>query len=153
MSEAIAERTAIASARKELRTRESFFGIVPQTQPTNCTCTQTCLAMALNVPVQEVIDRYGGDPMNQQSLCAALSECKFLWNQMTNGTLVFRGWCFAVVPSLNHKGGSHQVLMHWDCETGLFVLDPAIGERYARNGNNLTSWSYLTPFWLGGVLP
>lgn len=154
MSEVISDRASRMADRQELRLSPNrFFGITHQTQPTDCTCVQTCLAMALDVPVYEVIVRYGGKPMNQQSLCAALSECKFLWNQMMNGTLVFQGWYFAVVPSLNRKGAAHQVLIHWTEDDGLMVLDPAIGDRYAKNGSDLTSWSYLTPFYQGGVLP
>lgn len=130
-----------------------LFGLHPQTQPTGKTCVQTCLAMALGVPVAEVIARYGEEPMNQQSLCAALTECAFVWNQLVTGTMVCQGWYFATVPSLNHRGGNHQVLIRWTSDDGVTVLDPAMGNRYAQNGSDLISWSCLTPFWPGGALP
>jgi hypothetical protein len=131
----------------------ALFGIVPQTQPTGCTCVQTCLAMALGAPVADVIARYGDEPMNQQLLCAALTECGFIWNQMVTGTMVHEGRYFATVPSLNKRGGFHQILLRWTGADGLLVLDPALGNCYAQDGSDLISWSYLTPFWLGGRLP
>jgi hypothetical protein len=132
----------------------SVFGISLQQQPTTSTCVQTCLAMALNVPVALVIERYGANPMNQRELIAALGDCGFVWNQLMTGELVHRGWYFAVVPSLNRRGGMHQVLLYHTMEEGMRVLDPAIGERYRDDGTDLCCWVDLTPFWPGsGRLP
>lgn len=129
-----------------------IFGLIPQIQPTSRTCVQTCLAIALGVPVSDVIARYGDEPMNQQSLTNALTECRVLWNQLVFGTVFISCWHFAVVPSLNHRGGNHQVLLHWS-EKGFTVIDPAIGERYKMDGSDLLSWEQLTPFMPGGRLP
>jgi hypothetical protein len=130
-----------------------IFGITPQTQPTSCTCAQTCLAMVINTPVADVIELYGSEPMNQQYLCHALTECGVVWNQMTNGTMVYEGWYMVVVPSLNNRGGNHQVLVRYSRDEGLCVLDPSAKIRYKQDGSDLRGWSYLTPVWLGGALP
>ena len=130
-------------------------GITLQTQPDNKTCVQTCLAMALGVQVEEVIARYGADPMNQLQLCQALTECGFVWNQFTMGTLAYEGWYFAAVPSLNRRGMSHQILLHSTFQEGLCLslLDPARGEKYKADGEDLMTWGDLTVFHPGGKLP
>ena len=130
-----------------------LFGITPQTQPTPSTCVQTCVAMVLSVPVAEVIARYGDGPMNQQLMCNVLTQCGVVWNQMTQGTMVHEGWYLATVPSLNNRGGNHQILVRFTSHDGVCVVDPAIGQRYKQDGSDLRSWSYLTPLWLGGSLP
>lgn len=132
---------------------DQYFGITLQTQPTHQTCVQTCLAMALNVPVSNVIDRYGRDAKNQEFLLHALTECSIVWNQFTVGTLLYQGWYFMTVPSLNQKGINHQILTRWTFQEGLYVMDPAIGERYKQDGSNLKSWADLIPFLPGGILP
>ena len=109
--------------------------------------------MALGVPAKDVVEHYGDDPMNQELLTKALTECGILWNQFTCGTMLYVGWYFAVVPSLNKRGANHQVLLHWDGNGKITVLDPAIGDRYAQDGSDLRGWEALTPFLPGGTLP
>lgn len=128
------------------------FGIYHQQQPTGKTCVQTCIAMALGVPVEQVIQQYGEDPLNQELLCKALTECGVMWNQFTHGTMLFQGWYFAVVPSLNHRGLNHQILVRWHPGDGLTVLDPAMGDTYKQDGSDLKSWECLVPFIPGGRL-
>lgn len=130
-----------------------LFGITRQRQPTKDTCVQTCIAMALGVPVANVIDRYGGEAMNQELLTKALTECGVIWNQFTQGTLLFQGWYFAVVPSLNRRGMNHQVLVRWTEREGITVMDPAIGDTYAMSGSDMLCWECLVPFYPGGKLP
>ncbi len=127
--------------------------VIHQTQPSEKTCVQTCLAMALGVPVHQVVARYGENGMNQTDLFRALDECGFRWNLMTFATMVFTGWYFAVVPSLNHRGVLHQVLVHRDEEGGITVLDPAVNNRYARDGSDLRGWTEVMPFIPCGKLP
>lgn len=124
-----------------------------QRQPTPVTCVQTCIAMALGVPVAEVIRVFGGSAMNQRLLIAALERCGVVYNQFVFGCMAAVGWYFAVVPSLNRIGGNHQVLFHWDGEGGLTVLDPALGKTYKPDGSDVISWSDLTYFHPGGRLP
>lgn len=109
--------------------------------------------MALGVPVEKVIAHYSNEAMNQTTLIKALTECGFVWNQMLTGTMVHEGWYFAAVPSLNHRGGMHQILTRYTRDDGWLVIDPAIGEKYKQDGSDLKSWADLTPFWLGGKLP
>lgn len=125
-----------------------------QTQPTPITCVQTCIAMALGEPVERVIQIFGPEAMDQRSLLDALYRCGILHNQFLFGTMVASGWYFAVVPSLNHPGGNHQVLFRWNCDNGEWlVLDPAMGRKYKSNGSQNLSWSELVLFHPGGKLP
>lgn len=109
--------------------------------------------MALGVPAADVIAWLGNEPMNQALLTRALTDCDFLWNQLSMGALVFEGWYFAGVPSLNKRGTMHQILLHWSYATGLTIIDPSFGIKYEGNGGDLISWADLTPFVLGGKLP
>jgi hypothetical protein len=130
-----------------------IYGITPQTQPTPVTCVQTCIAMAMEVPVEKIIERYGGDALNQELLTMILTQCGILWNRFSQGTLIYEGWYFAVVPSLNTRGANHQVLLRWTSDDGLTVLDPSSKETYKQDGSDIKTWTELTPFWPGGTLP
>jgi len=130
---------------------EFAFGIIRQQQPSSITCVQTCLAMALSVDVARVIAVFGAAAMNQEQLTSALTRCGVSWNQFIHGTPIFDGWYFAVVPSLNNRGGNHQILIH--LHGGMTVFDPSGATRYRTDGSDLAGWSYLTPFWPGGTLP
>ncbi len=127
-----------------------------QKQPTPVTCVQTCLAMALGVPVEQVIARYGDRPMNQQWLCHALNECGFLWNQFMHGTWVCSGYYLLAVPSLNVRGGMHEIIVHYDMDrgcSGITVFDPSTKTTYKEDGSDLVTWSEPTFFIPGGKLP
>ena len=123
------------------------FGITYQQQPTGVTCVQTCLAMCLGKDVQEIIKKYGEGAMNTSRLVAALVDEHVYHNQMVSGSMIYQGWYFVCVPSLNIRGGHHQILVHSTDETGLFVFDPSQKERYKENGDDLASWCDLIPFW------
>lgn len=127
-----------------------------QKQPTPVTCVHACLAMALGVPVAAVIDNYGSQPMNQLKLIAVLAECSFTFNQFLYGSPVATGWYFMGVPSLNIRGGMHQILAHYDTDLGCngwTILDPSTLNTYAPDGSDLKSWCDLTLFIPGGTLP
>lgn len=122
------------------------YGITYQEQPTPKTCVQACLAMCLGIPVEEVIQKYGEASMNQQKLVAALSSEGIIFNQFSFGAMIYEGWYFAAVPSLNFAGGHHQILIH--IERGeIVVFDPSRGKKYKEDGEDLISWADLTPFW------
>lgn len=123
------------------------FGITYQEQPTPNTCIQTCLAMCLNEPVKNIIERYGEYAMNQQGLIGALIKEGVFFNQFVFGSMVYNGWYFACVPSLNIKGGLHEILIHSGDNGDLFVFDPSPKIKYKEDGSDLISWSDLTPFW------
>ena len=124
---------------------ERLHGIVPQLQPTDRTCVHTCLAMVLGVPVQQVIDRYGGQPMSDQRLMAALTEHGVEFDRLVFGNLFWPGWYLAGVPSLNVEGGTHAILIHAHRKKGVTVLDPSQLKTYRRDGSNLKSWFDLMP--------
>lgn len=127
--------------------------ITLQRQPTDRTCVQTCIAMAIGAPVESVVERYGDRPMNQRSLLRALEDVGSLHNPFVFSDWCAHGWHFAVVPSLNRPGGSHQVLIHFNADTfKLMVVDPAQGKTYAEDGSDLVSWGDLIYFIPGGRL-
>ncbi len=112
--------------------------IVHQFQPTPTTCVHTCLAMVLGKPVEEVIAEIGlPQGLNQEDLLASLRRYD-LMHAMTLFGALWTGWQFVVVPSLNVRGGTHQVLVHYD--QGYTVLDPSPKIRYEENGSDLNSW-------------
>lgn len=127
-----------------------------QKQPNEQTCVQTCLAMALGVPVESVVQRYGDKGMSAGSLIAALLECGIEHNILVYPRFSFSGYYFAVVPSLNIRGGNHQILVRFDAEkgcNGISVFDPSGKECYAPDGSDLRSWESLIVFHPGGRLP
>jgi len=130
-----------------------IHGIEPQTQPNNTTCVHTCIAMALGEPVEKVINWLGESPLGGLDLVKILTDCKIVWNQLVFGQLIFNGWHFACVPSLNFPGLNHQILIHFDWDSGISVIDPAIGNKYKEDGSDLRSWGELVIFIPGGKLP
>lgn len=127
-----------------------------QKQPTPITCVQTCIAMAVGEPVEKVIERYGQGGLSMQKLMHALSECQIDWNSLLIPQFMFTGWYFAVVPSLNIRGGNHQIIIHYNADrgcNGFTVFDPSTKETYASDGSDLRSWECLMPFHPGGKLP
>lgn len=127
-----------------------------QKQPTPVTCVQTCLAMALGVPVQAVIDIYGSQPMNGMLLSKALNDCHFEWNQLVHAApLIASGYYFLTVPSLNKRGAHHQIILHYEADfgcSGLTVFDPSTANTYKEDGSDLISWSEPVLFRLGGYI-
>ena len=125
-----------------------------QRQPTPKTCVHACLAMAMGVPVDRVVETFGEAPMGHDELMAALRACGLLHVQLVSPRLVIHGWHFAVVPSLNIRGGNHQILIHNDMDGGgISVRDPSTLETYAPDGRNLFTWTELVFFHPGGRLP
>lgn len=125
-----------------------------QRQPTPKTCVHACLAMALDVPVERVIETFGEAPLGHDELMDALRACGILHVQLVSPRLIIHGWHFAVVPSLNFSGTNHQILIFNDMESGgMRVLDPTCLEAYATDGSNLKSWTELVFFHPGGRLP
>lgn len=110
--------------------------------------------MALDVPVSDVIAVFGDAPMGYHELRQALYECKFMYVELVSPSLVITGWYFVVVPSLNNRGGTHQMLIYYDLDRGIRqVLDPSRGNRYAEDGSDFHSWTELIFFHPGGRLP
>lgn len=127
-----------------------------QKQPSNVTCAQTCLAMAINEPVQKVIDTFGKTPMSQSDIVAALYSTGTLFNPMLFGTLIHTGWYFMSVPSLNFPRGMHEILVHYNADygcSGFTVLDPSTLKAYSPDGSDLVTWGDLIAFVPGGALP
>jgi len=108
-----------------------------QQQPTYNTCVSACLAMVLGEPVDLIISEYhdkywgaGDDKVWPDEYLESKGVPIVLCNHKTKPDMA--GVYFVTVPSLNIKGGTHQIL--WCIENaeqeGFFyqrILDPASG--------------------------
>jgi hypothetical protein len=96
--------------------------------------------MVLGKPVEEVINEIGlPNGMLQPDLLAAIRHYDLMHAMTLFGSL-WDGWQFACVPSLNIRGGAHQVLVHF--EDGRYrVLDPSTKIRYKEDGSDLCCWN------------
>lgn len=114
--------------------------LVHQFQPTPYTCVHACIAMVIGRPASEVVEEIGNPHgLNQQLLLRALEQYDLMHAMTLFGSL-WTGWQFAVVPSLNNRGGAHQVLIHF--EHGKYrVLDPSTKIRYKEDGSDLSCWN------------
>ena len=133
----------------------TFRGLTRQVQPSPMSCAQTCIAMAMDVPVADVIKLLGDKGMTQRQLLSALDRFGLVWNRLVFDTIVHTGWYFASVPSLNVKGGMHQVLVHFDYErgcSGITVMDPSARIAYDQRGADLYCYRELVIFRPGGRL-
>ena len=111
-----------------------------QFQPTPTTCVQTCLAMVLGRPAEEIIEEIGHPGgLPQRQLLESLDRYDIHYAQTLDGAL-WPGWQFAAVPSLNIRGGMHEVLVHLDDHNRMRVLDPSPKTRYLEDGSDLMSW-------------
>jgi len=90
------------------------MNIIHQKQPTHDTCVSTCIAMLLNVPVEEVVkdfhDRYMNHEINIDDY--------LLQNDLEVEPLLPSYWqaefdniYIASVPSLNKKASLHQIII------------------------------------------
>lgn len=86
-------------------------------QPNDETCGQTCVAMAVGLPVAEVISRFGGGRTTRTQLVEALQGCGVRVNRRATGRVPKRAIC--KIGYRTERGGSHWVLI-WDGK----VLDP-----------------------------
>lgn len=121
------------------------------------TCSQTCLAMVLGVPVEKVIEKYGDGGLNQLDITAALYECGVTFEKFVFDKFIATGWYLAKVPSLNNEGGNHEIVIHFDFDmgcSGFTVFDPNQPPKkvYLPDGSNLKAWSSLIYFLPGGTL-
>ncbi len=126
-----------------------------QTQPTGWSCVHTCLAMIMNVDANEVIKRLSPtlEPrgLSHMDTIVAMRQFGIMFAPITASSL-WEGWHLVTVPSLNHVGGNHAILIYHDDEGEFRVLDPAIGKRYEESGRNLMSWSETVLVKPGGSL-
>ncbi len=127
--------------------------ITLQTQPDMKTCGHACLAMVLAVPVESIIDRYGGEVLSVQEMCSALEECGVTWDRLVFGTIMHAGWYILSAPSLNIRAGMHYLIIRFEQDGTIVVFDPAMGTKYQPDGGDLISWSDVFPFLPGGQLP
>ena len=130
--------------------------IIFQQQPTPVTCVSTCIAMLLNVDVQEVISEFHQNYFEVKENKAKVSD--YLKSKGVDFNICNfedspekEGMYFVTVPSLNIKAGNHQII--WILEAaeqeGYFyqrVLDPATGREdrfYYTNHEDLLNYDPL----------
>ena len=116
-------------------------GVQLQRQPTGCTCVHACLAMALGVDVLEVVDDLGGEALNSREIVVRLHRAGVRFTEFLGPELVLVGWYFLAVPSLNIRGGMHEILAHVGPGGITGVLDPSRKVVYKSDGSDLVSWA------------
>lgn len=101
-----------------------------QQQPTKNSCMSACVAMISGAPVENVMLQWH-DAFHDKSawLDDALDFYKipYLYGSQRKGELLYGFIYFLTVPSLNIKGGLHQVLMSLTADRGIEVFDPNMG--------------------------
>lgn len=111
-----------------------------QQQPTENSCMSACVAMVSAQPVKDVVQRWH-DAFHDRSewIDDALDFYKipYFYGHPRNGELLYGFVYFLTVPSLNVKGGLHQVLMSLTADRkNIEVLDPNMG----RDGCKYYVW-------------
>ena len=101
-----------------------------QTQPDGSSCVCTCLAMLMDKPAKEVIEKYHQRYYVDQNMDVAdiLAENAFIFRRELAGTVqrLLPGAVYLLtVASLNIPGGLHQILLDYRDATKPVVLDPA----------------------------
>lgn len=111
-----------------------------QQQPTGDTCVSACLAMILDLPVQQVIDEFHRDYCDDKITSAEYLQSKGVKVKIHPAITrkrSFKGLHLITVPSLNIEGALHQII--WDRrvgEDGPIIFDPnegKPGKRYYVN--------------------
>ena len=103
-----------------------------QTQPTGMTCVCTCLAMLCGRPASDLIELYHHSYYNAKTLDLAdilvMEGFKFTREMAGQVKTMLPGAVYLLtVPSLNIKGGLHQILVDYRDPERPQVLDPAKG--------------------------
>lgn len=120
--------------------------ITRQEQPNRWSCVHACIAMVLDIPVDEVVKHLGeeGKGLSAFETIKILREFNIHCALLSFSTL-WHGWQIVAAPSLNMRGGNHAILVHWDRETGKrTVIDPSPLQRYKEDGSDLLSFSEIT---------
>lgn len=103
-----------------------------QTQPTNDSCTCTCIAMLTNVPVQSVIDAYHRSyyQLGEIDTKDILDAYQIPYSQIPSGSnnCVSEGNIYILtVPSANVPLHFHHVVLDYRIPGNPLILDPAKG--------------------------
>ena len=103
-----------------------------QIQPTENTCTSTCLAMILGIPVWDIIedfhDLYFSQKMNPMEYIHRFHpdwRCNSL--QSVHDTWVSGRYYILTVPSLNSRTDNHSIIQYFPGQ--LAILDPNRGRK------------------------
>ena len=118
---------------------------VRQEQPCPVSCWPTCLAMAIGVPVADVLDTAERHGCWRKGQGRGMDESDAIWLAMQYGIglhyianmhglggLAHTGSYILVVPSLNKPGTTHAVLHHqpFNEHDRKVLLDPSRGDLY-----------------------
>lgn len=110
--------------------------VAHQTQPAGYSCSQTVIAMALGIPVQDVIKKVGDRPLNWDQAAKALVRYGVFPKRVFDANIVWqfskRGLYTVSVPSLNIEKGWHLILIEVGFES-ITVYDPAKGREGAKS--------------------
>ena len=115
-------------------------------QPDGTTCMATCLAMILDMDLDQCIALYHDKLYSQDFWFDDILDehnIPYTYGHPARRRL-HEGYVYlATVPSLNNIGGNHQVVIDYR-DDEYMVLDPNIGRHgvleYAQDGHNLFGW-------------
>lgn len=106
------------------------YYIKHQTQPCTTSCVSTCLAMIVNKPVQEIVDRFHADYREHctslRVMLNALNVPFTSFDSADHPLLSEVGVYMVTVPSLNIRAGTHQILVEVT-DFDYQVIDPVEG--------------------------
>lgn len=106
--------------------------ITHQQQPTSTSCVSACLAMLLDVPVQQVVDDFHDKYHAQEQLPHEYLAAKGLTTSPGKSTelALYPGKLYLVAaPSLNIEANMHEIIVDFrDKENCMVILDPNQGK-------------------------
>lgn len=108
-----------------------MFLITPQTQPCPVSCVATCIAMIAGKPATVIRDQfhdcYRDGNLSIGDMLRELGIPFTDFRSAERNSVNERGIWLLGVPSLNIRGGGHQIVLEWDDEDDLMVFDPNLG--------------------------
>lgn len=107
--------------------------VTPLTQPTAVTCVHTCLAMVTGCSIDDLIERFGDQPLGPEVEELVLVEHRIFPRSTTGNRHMFpaKGTYLVTVPSLNLPGRLHLIVLestHDEHDQPLYrIHDPNAG--------------------------
>lgn len=106
---------------------ENELVVKHQVQPTDQTCTMTCIAMVLGIPATQAVEEFHYDYINSIQKPSAYFKLKNIaFKTVTESRgLEYDNVYIATVPSLNTVAGTHSIVI--DATDNFTVYDPNMG--------------------------
>lgn len=118
------------------------------------TCVHACLAMVTGCSIQDVVDLVGPTALDWRKEYRVLIEHGLFPYLCPDGIFLFPGVYIATIPSRNHAGFLHRIVVRRDRRDQILVTDPQHGrdgcislghEELAEDGTAFMQLVYLDP--------